>query len=74
MKTSSTVRVGKAQKLNMMGAGMAIRIAKEKNDPMFKKYEKLKHAYMKLKVILIKKYGMAGRRAALAAVKKSSSL
>jgi hypothetical protein len=68
MKSSTTVRIGKAQKLRTLGAGMAIRLAKENNDPLYSRYKKMRLLYKLLKQQLIRKYKAKGMLAAKQAV------
>ena len=53
--SSMTMRTRQA-KIAAKGAGLALNIAKENNDPKYAKYKKFKHKFMALKQELIDKY------------------
>lgn len=64
MPAVSNIRRGKAEKLHALGASLAIGIARGKKDPLFAKYEHSRATMLKLKAMLIKKYGSLGAKEA----------
>lgn len=58
-KVSVAIR-GRSAKLKTMAARLAVAAAREHNDPIFKKYTKLRALMIKLKKMLINKYGHIG--------------
>ena len=60
MAAVSNIRRGKAEKLNALGASLAINIARSKKDPLYKKYEQFRSKFLQVKQMIIKKYGNAG--------------
>jgi len=64
----------KAGKMNALGGAFAMRIAREKGDPLYVKMKKLKFLYKAAKLTLLKRYGSKGKMAArLAAMGKVQS-
>ena len=53
---TSTARITKQAKLARKGAALALRIAKEANDPMYAKYKKFKDKYKQYRMKLLQKY------------------
>lgn len=72
MKASTTVKIGRAQKMNTLGSGMAIRIARKNNDPLYTRYQKMRKLYKLMKIQLIRKYKSKGMIAAKQAVKMAA--
>lgn len=58
-------------KFDALGDAMAIRLAKEADDPLFRRYAKLRKIYKKLKKAIKAKYAIRGIRAAKEAIKSS---
>jgi len=56
-KSTSLVRMTKRRKAKMKVSSAAIQIAKEHNDPLYKKYKALRKKYFNYKKKLVKKYG-----------------
>jgi len=67
----SMQRVSRGTKLNRLAGSMAIKIAKEKNDPMYRKVIKFKGLWKKWSAKLMQKYGQKGKQAARKAALKS---
>lgn len=62
--SASTVKVSKRTKMHMLTGLSSVRIAKKKNDPVYKKYHKYRNMALMLKRKLMKKYKSRGRKAA----------
>lgn len=58
---SSTIRVSAKKKINMLAGASGLRLASKKNDPLFEKYKKFRGIALKIKSLLMKKYGSRGR-------------
>ena len=56
------IRSTKGSQINRAAGRTSIRIAEEKNDPMYKRYVYFKAKYLELKEKLMKKYGRRGLR------------
>lgn len=57
-------RRSKAGKMNALGGAFAMRIARQKNDPLYTKMKKLKILYKAAKRTLLQRYGAKGKMAA----------
>ncbi len=57
---TSTIRVNKSKKRNMLAGASAINICKHQNPGLYKRYKKMKDAYKKLKEQILKKYKSKG--------------
>jgi hypothetical protein len=66
-------RIGRQEKLNRLGGSMAAQIAKDKNDPDFKKMIKYKTLWKKFKEKVMRKYSVRGKQAARKAAMKTDS-
>ena len=64
-------RIDRQEKLNRLGGSMAARIAKDKNDPDYKKMIKFKNLWIKYKEKVMRKYGIRGKQAARKAAMKT---
>jgi len=53
---TSTTRITKQAKLARLGAALAIRLAKEANDPLYRKYKKFKDKWKEYRLRIVKKY------------------
>ena len=60
--STSTVRITKQSKLSQQSGAVAIRLAKEANDPAYRLYKKYREMYMKAKKKIITKYGRKAYR------------
>lgn len=61
---SSTVKISKARKIDMLTGLTAIKMAQKKNDPLYAKYKKFRDVTMKLKKAIAKKYKSKSKRSA----------
>ena len=61
---ASTVRVSKQTKRQQQAGAAALRLAKDANDPIYKKFIKYRTMMLDSKKKLMKKYGRKGMRAA----------
>lgn len=68
LRPSSNVNRTKTDKLRTLEAAMAIRAAKQENDKMFIKYNKVRKALHLVKQQILEKYGSRGKSAAFKAV------
>lgn len=66
--TTSMVRVTRQQKIARLAAGFAMRIAKQKGDPLYKKCMRFRKLFWTSKKILVKRYGARGLMAARKAI------
>jgi len=57
MKSTSVVRMDKQRKIKMAVARVAVQLAKEKNDPLYDKYQKYRQLYLETKAKIVEKYG-----------------
>lgn len=57
-------RIGRQEKLSRLSGSMAARIAKDKNDPDYKKMIKYKKLWIKFKKKVMRKYKVRGKQAA----------
>lgn len=64
-------RIDRQEKLNRLGGSMAARLAKDKNDPDYKKMIKYKNLWKKFKAKVMRKYAVRGKQAARKAAMKS---
>jgi hypothetical protein len=64
MLSTSTLRMTKQSKFNMLAGSFAIHIARQKKDPLYEKLIRFKKAYRLVKKQLISKYGSRGQQAA----------
>jgi hypothetical protein len=59
----------RAAKLNALVGGLALKLAARSNDPLLAKYQKLRRAYLTVKMAIMKKYSskalMAARKIAM---------
>ncbi len=60
----SMIARGRNEKINALKGAFAVKIAREKNDPLYTKMIRFKKAYKLVKKQLITKYGMKGLMAA----------
>jgi len=58
--TASTTKVTKRTKLKQQAGVQALRIAKEKNDPLYKKYKRYNTMRLEIKKKLMDKYSRKG--------------
>ena len=72
MESSSTIRITKQTKMVRLSALMALQIAKQSGDPLYKRFSKFRKLYRAIKFQLVKKYIGKGRIAARAAIAKKS--
>ena len=56
MENVSIVKMDKERKIKMLVGQVAIRIAKEKGDPLYDKYKKYRELYLETKRKIIEKY------------------
>lgn len=71
-KATSIVRVSRKEKVSRAIGTFAIQMAKEKNDPLYKRYEKFRKKYLDAKERIIKKYAPRVRSKARRSVMSSS--
>lgn len=64
MIRASMEKHSKQGKMNALGGAFAMKIAREKKDPLYTKMKKLKAAYKMAKKVLLQRYGAKGRMAA----------
>lgn len=62
--TTSQSRVTKEAKMARLSGGMAMQIAKAKNDPMYARYQKARKIMLDTKKKIQQKYGQKGKMAA----------
>lgn len=67
----SMTRIDRQSKLDRLGGSMAARIAKDKNDPDYKKMIKYKNLWKKFKEKVMRKYKVRGTQAARKAAMKT---
>ena len=60
--TTSTVRITKKSKLSQQAGAVAIRLAKEANDPSYRLYKKYREMYLNAKKKIVTKYGRKAYR------------
>lgn len=63
-KVSVSIR-GRNAKLNTLAGGLALAAARQKHDPIFEKYSKLRKLMKKLKHMLMLKYKATGLKNAI---------
>lgn len=63
-KAFSNIRRTRREKAAALGAALAIGIARKINDPIYHQYEVQRQKFLKLKEMLIKKYGRRGAKQA----------
>lgn len=63
-KVTISIR-GRSAKLGTMAARLAVAAARQNNDPIFSKYTGLRKKMMKLKKMLLIKYGHVGLKQAM---------
>ena len=68
--SASTIKISKKKKLHMLAGLSSVRIAKKKQDPLYKKYHKYRNIALALKRKLMKKYRSRGRKAARRAARR----
>jgi hypothetical protein len=68
----SMQRIGRQEKLDRLGGSMAARLAKDKNDPDYKKMIKYKTLWKKFKEKVMRKYAVRGKQAARKAAMKTN--
>ncbi len=71
LKTTSIKRITKQSKLKLLIGKLAVKIAKEKNDPLAKKYDRTRKKYFDIKDKLNIKYGKQARVLARQTLQKS---
>lgn len=69
--TSSIIKRTRQQKLATLAANFAIRIAKDRNDPLYRKYQRFRKLFWDSKKLLIKRYGSRGMVIARKSMQKS---
>lgn len=69
---TSRVMISKQSKMKKLAGGMSLAIARKNNDPLFRRYHQVRKLYMNIKTQLMKRYAMAGKRAALLASRKTT--
>jgi hypothetical protein len=69
-KKTSFIKVDPRKKAKMKVSASAIQIAKETDDPIYKKYSKIKKKMFKLRKLLVKRYGPR----AMSKLRKSGNL
>jgi len=69
-RTATMVRRTRQAKLESLAANFAIRIAKDRNDPLYKKYKKYRKWFKDAKKTIVDRYGTRGRAAARKALQK----
>jgi hypothetical protein len=67
----SITKIDRKDKLARLGGSMAAKLAKERNDPDYKKMIKFKKLWIKYKEKVMRKYGMRGKQAARKAAMKT---
>lgn len=67
---TSTIKRGKMEKMHALAGAFAIKLAREKKDPLFEKMMRFKKAYKLTKKQLMQKYGVKGQMAARVAAMK----
>lgn len=68
----SMQRIGRQEKLDRLGGSMAAKLAKDKNDPDYKKMIKYKTLWKKFKEKVMRKYAVRGKQAARKAAMKTN--
>lgn len=68
---TTMVKRDRQLKMKTLGASFAIRIAKERGDPLYTKYKRFRTLFWTIKKILVKRYGAKGLMAARKAVGQS---
>ena len=53
---TSTTRITKQAKLARLGASIAIKMAKDNNDPLYRKYKKFKDKWKEYRLRIVRKY------------------
>jgi len=69
--TLSLVKRGKKEKLAAMAAGLAITIARQKNDPAYKKHKMYKQKFVEMKKKIFARYRAPALRLAKTKMKES---
>lgn len=67
---TSTVRVTRKKKLKMLSGLSSVRVAKKKDDPLYKKYKRYREMALKAKRKLMKKYSSRGKSIARKALRR----
>lgn len=70
----STIRRSAQSKRNALAVAYALKIAREKNDPMYKKYTKFNRLRKKLKAMIFKKYSGRATMQARSKLSNTSSM
>lgn len=68
----STIKRGKFEKMSALAGAFAVKIAREKKDPLYDKMIRFKKAYKMIKKQIISKYGAKGKMAARIAATRQS--
>ena len=71
--SASMVKRTPQDKIKALSAAMAVKIAKEAGDPLYKKMIKAKNLWKTYKEKIVAKYGNKGKRAAKAALARMSN-
>ncbi len=71
LKTISLKKFGKQEKLKLLAGKVAVKLAKEQNDPLLTKYNKFRKKYFDIKKQIQKKYGVRAMQAAKKIAMKS---
>ncbi len=71
MFKQSLVKFDRKKKLDMLIGKIAVKMATEANDPLARKYLKVKKIYFGLKDKMMQKYGARARKAAMQIANKS---
>lgn len=69
--STSIVKRTRQSKLSTLAANFAIRIAKDRQDPVYRKYKKYRKLFWDAKKTLVKRYGARGMAAARKALQKN---
>jgi predicted ATP-dependent protease len=67
----STIKRGKFEKMSALAGAFAVKIARERKDPLYEKMIRFKKAYKMIKRQIISKYGTKGKMAARIAASKT---
>jgi len=57
MQGTSIVKMDRQRKIKMAVARVAVQLAKQKNDPLYDKYQKYRQLYLEYKAKIVEKYG-----------------
>ena len=71
MEVQSVIRRSRIEKLKASAARFAISVSKEKNDPMYTKYHKLRGKFVSMKKGIFRKYRAEALKRAREAARRS---